>query len=223
MRDQDYKDQFRSLGDAYENGDNVKLIRLSKRTKKYLKEVHNRLIKNNELLIKTEEEINLKVIKDDAPIIFSLPGQQIYITSGLIKNYIKNESLFLAALTYEVIKSSRGIYKKNTVIPTGTMSIYEILSLTTLPLKYKRELNKLSFYSLKRAGYEQSAVLNWIQLQNKNAVDFSILNSNRRVVVEEELYFKKFLAGQGLEDFNGQSSSSPEFYYLLNEVKRKSR
>lgn len=221
--DKDYKEHFKSLGKSFENNKQAKIFKLSKRTRRYLKEVHNRIFKNNELLLDTKDEISLKIIKNKAPIIFSLPGQQVYMSSGLIKNYIQNESLFLAALTYEIIKSARGVYRKNTIIPTGTISIYEILSLTSLSLKYKRELNKLTYYALKRARYEQSAVLNWIQIQNKNAVDFAMLNSNRRIVVEEELYFKKFLAAESDKDVQIKSDSTFEFYYLLNEVKRKSR
>lgn len=223
IEDKDYRDHLESLGRAFENNAEIKSIKLSKRSQKYLQGIQTRIIKNNELLILEKQPLRLTVIKNKAPIIFSLPGQQIYISSGLISKYFNNESLFVAALAFEMVKSGRNVYKKGLVIPTGLISIYKILSLVNIPLAYKRELNKLTYFSLKRAGFEYSALLNWIQLQNKNAIDFSMMNRNRRVIVEEELYFKRFLSTQELEEQQNQVVSTKDFYYLVNEIKRKNR
>ena len=220
----DYEAHLKSLSSSYINTPGVKRINLTRGSIKYLKEVYYRMVNNNELLLKKGETPKFFVIKNKIPFVFSLPGSQFFLSTGLLTRYLKNEALLASVLAYEIIKSSRQMYKKKFIVPVGFVKTAKMLSLTRLDLKEKSEINKWSFFVLKRAGYDPFAILNWIQTQNKNTLDFSFHLGGARNISKEEFMFKNFLAQRserGEENFILKNSSSG-FYVLLNDVKRKS-
>ena len=78
---------------------------------------------------------------------------------------------------------------------------------------------------LRRAGYDASAYLNWLQTQNKNTLDFTLQYGVTRTLSREEFLYKNFLVTQGFSDKEDGFlvNSSASFYKLLKEVKRGTR
>lgn len=214
----DYSNHLMNLEKSLRNNPKIGYKKVSSRGKRYLREIFLRIQANNELLI-SKGIPNFIFINDRTPYIFSLPGFKIFISTGLLRRYLKNESLLISALVYHFIKSSRNLYPKKLVIPTGVIEIPEILSLTRLPLSKKVEIYKWSYFALKRAEYDGSSILNWIQTQNKNTLDFSWLTGDTRGASREEFLFKSFLVSQGIDNtsFNERNSSTG-FYYLRDTM-----
>ena len=61
---QDFIDHYKFLGSNYLSSSNVKEIQLSENSKKYLKNIYNRLITNNEILFQRDEVFNFHVVED---------------------------------------------------------------------------------------------------------------------------------------------------------------
>jgi hypothetical protein len=85
----------------------------------------------------------------------------------------------------------------------------------------KYQINEWTYFILKRAGFDASAYLNWIQVQNRNTLDFSLYLGDATSISKEEYYFKNFMARQGVLGFErkiNEANSSKQFYKLLNNV-----
>lgn len=219
----DYIDHLASLTEDYLDAPDVSSIRLSKDSKDYLAQLYIKIVQNNELVFNKRETPRFFIIKDETPFYFSLPKAQFFFSSGLIKRYFRNEELLVACLTLEIFKSHRAIYQKNTVVPLGYMKTQRMLALTRVPSEVKVELNKLSFYAMRRAKRDASAYLNWLQTQNKNTLDFSMQLGDARSISREEFMFKNFLVSEGqegLDTLGFEENSSPGFYELLRELER---
>ena len=200
-------------------------IHLDKKAREYLQAIYQRIAKNNELLLPLNQKAKFYFIEESTPLIFSLPHGHIFMSNGLFLKYLGYESLLVSVLTFEFIKSFRGIYKKWEVAPVGYITTPHIVSLTRIDLNVKMEINKWSYLAIKRAGHDPSSILSWIRIQNKNTVDFTLLNGRGRSISEEEFLFKNFLAVQQREirPVMPFGNSSEEFYYLVNYIKKKSR
>ncbi len=198
-------------------------IPLSSKGRAYIQSIYQKIAKNNELLLPVDKKVKFYFIEEATPLVFSLPDGHIFMSSGLLK-YLSYENLFVSVLTFEYIKSFRGIYKKWEIIPFGYITTPHIISLTRIDLKVKMEINKWSYLAMKRAGYDPSAILSWIRIQNKNSMDFTLLNGRGRFISEEEFLFKNFLAVREKteEPTVPFGNSSEEFYDLVNDIKKKS-
>lgn len=223
--ERDYIDQMASLSESYLRTDGVKSLRLSNRTKKYLTKIYYKLISNNKLFLQEPMIPNFNVIRSDIPFIFSLPKAKFFFSSALIVNYMKNEDVFIAAFTKEIIVSQRNLYGAKSLIPKGYITTKEILSYTRLPVAIKAEVNKWAYYVLKRSGYDPYALLIWLQTMNKNTLDFTLQYGNTQVISREEFLFKSFISElKNKETFSGrQANSTPDFYFFMRDIKRKSR
>jgi hypothetical protein len=220
-QDQGYVEHLESLGESFKQNPSVRIVKLNKASKKYLNRLVDKIKINNELLFKRGEKAKFSLVRDKAPFIFSLPGSNVFISTGLINKYLKNENLFVSAVTYELIKSERNLYQRKSVVPKGYVEISHILSLTRVPLDIKMEINKWTYFALKRSGFDSSAILIWIQNQNKNILDFSLQHGNIKELAREEFLFKSFLATQEIiENFNVPDSSSRGFYKLRYYTKK---
>ncbi|MBT3236832.1 MAG: hypothetical protein HN353_12830 [Bdellovibrionales bacterium] len=220
----DYAKHLVSLGDSYVKSSGIKSIRLDPKSSRYLHALFRKISENNELLLAKNKQPSFTIIKSNLPFHFSLPGHRFYFSSGLISNYFKHEELLVAVLTYEMIKSDHLIYRKQTRVPVGFIYTKQILELTRIPLKYKMEINHWAFFAMKRAGFDAFAYLNWLQAQNKNTLDFSLLLGSEQQISKEEFLFKKFIIQQGIQEKDIQilrSNSSPLFYHFVNTLKRK--
>jgi hypothetical protein len=222
---EDYVDHMIALGDDFLKSPGIETVPLSPRSKSYLKAIYDRLVKNSELIFDKKDEPQFFIVKSRAPFYFSLPGSRIFISSGLLLKYLKNEQLLVAALAHEIIKSQKSLYEKNVLIPVGFITTEKMLSITRIPLELKTEVNKWTYYMLRRAGYDSSAYLNWLQTQNKNTLDFTLQYGDTRTLSREEFLYKNFLVTQGFSDKedNFLVNSSASFYKLLKEVKRGTR
>lgn len=224
-KNEDFKDFLTSLDEVIKKNKEVKLIKIKFSSTEYLKNLFEKVYEANELLFEKNKNIEpeVNIIKDKTPYLFSLPGNKIYLSSGLVINYLKNESLLIGALTYEYIKSTHLIYKKNITLPKGYISIRKILSMLKVGLEDKIKLNKWSYIALKRSGQDPAALLNWIQTQNKSSLDFAMLNGDAQSINKEEYLFKNFVARQEVDKkvYNDISNSSPEFYRFVNDIRGK--
>jgi hypothetical protein len=161
------------------------------------------------------------VVKNKTPFIFSLPKAQFFISSGLVERYLKSEEIFVSALASEILKSNRNIYEKRMMLPLGFYSSEKMILMTRLRPEIKFKINEWTYFVLKRAGYDSSVYLNWIQVQNRNTLDFSLFLGDAVGISKEEHLFKNFMAKQGVigvEKKIVEANSSKPFYKLLNNV-----
>ncbi|MCK5884851.1 MAG: hypothetical protein KAG61_14270 [Bacteriovoracaceae bacterium] len=226
MEDDDYIDHLGGVGNDFLNTSGISQIKLSKRSNKYLENIYNRVVLNNELLLKKNFKSVFYLIDDSTPFLFSLPKAQFFISTALIKKYIRHEDVLSAAITYEIVKTHHNLYPKKRFVPIGYLPTERIISLTRIPLEVRVEVDKWTFYALERAGFDSYAFMLWIQTQNKNALDFTLQYGDARGISREEFLIKSFLLKDketDLFDDSDESQSSESFYQFINEVKRRSR
>ncbi len=219
----DYENQLSSLSRAYLKTTSVHEVILKYSQRRYLTKIYKKIVGNNELLLTQKWHPSFHIIKAKAPFHFSLPRGQFFFSSGLIARYFKNEEILISILTYETLKSLLVIYERNLVTPLGYMTTARMIKLTQLSLKNKMELNKWSFYAIKRAGYDAFGILNWMQLKNRNALDFHMLYGDAMLLSREEYLFKNFIVKQGVinqDSISFEENSSPEFYHFMNIFKK---
>lgn len=223
-KDRDYIDQLAAIGAHFIDSEEIKLEKLSPRSRAYLDDIYYRIVRNNELLLEQTTLPQINIIKDNTIFYFSLPKGQIYLSKGLVDKYFRSEELLVACLTHEIIRSHRALYEKKEIIPVGFMKIEKLLYLTRVSTEVKVEVNKLSYYAMKRAGYDANAYLNWLQTQNKNTLDFMLQQGETRNISREELAFKNFmvLEESGFTEMTDLDlNSSSGFYAFINEIKRR--
>jgi len=219
----DYIDHLASMGEVYLNSDDVKEVKLKNESIQLLDQIYERIISNNEILLTKLNKPKFHVIQNKTPFLFSLPKAQFFISSGLIEKYLKSEDLFVAALAAEIIKSERNIYEKRLMIPLGFMNTERMIQITRLRPETKFQLNEWCYFVLKRSGYDASAYLNWIQVQNRNTLDFSLYLGDAIGISKEEHLFKNFMTKQGIASVEkklNEANSSRAFYNLLNNIVR---
>lgn len=218
---QDYIDHLRSLKDAYLASINTQQIDINKNQQKYLRKLSDIIIKNNELFFTKSKEVNFYIIEDETPFHFSLPGQNIFISSGILKKYVKSENILFCLLTYELILSEKNIYKKRIIVPTGAVGTRRLLSILRLGIEEKVEVHKWAFYILKRIGVDTDNYLSWLQIQNRNSVDFSLQLGDISSISREESLFKSFIIKNTDKKNNRKyNGSSKDFYAFVNSIKR---
>ncbi len=223
--DDDYIDHLGSVGKDFLTTTGVRQIKLSNRSDKYLTSIYDRIVVNNELLLKKDFTPKFFLIKDRTPFLFSLPKAQFFISTGLIKKYIRHEGVLTAAIAYEIVKTHHNLYPKRRFVPIGYMPTERVISLTRIPLDVRIEVDKWTFYALERAGFDSYAFMLWIQTQNKNALDFTLQYGDARGISREEFLIKSFLLKEkatDLFDDTEEVQSSESFYRFINEVKRRS-
>jgi hypothetical protein len=219
--DQDYIDHLASVGADYLANDETHEIKLKTDSLEYLGQIYERIITNNELLFTHEFKPRFHVIKNKTPFIFSLPHAQFFMSSGLIEKYLKSEELFVAALAAEILKSDRNIYEKRIMIPLGFYNTEKMIQMARLKQETKYQVNEWTYIVLKRSGYDPTAFLNWIQVQNRNTLDFSLHLGDAIGISKEEHFFKNFMTKQGavgVEKKINEANSSKAFYKLLNNI-----
>jgi len=197
------------------------LVKLTPKGNVYLNGLINRLQINNELLLNKLDKIEIFLIKNKTPFVFSLPGGKIYISTTLINKYVRYESLLASILSLEMIKSERNYYRKWITIPIGILSVDQAISINRLSIEEKIELDKWAFYVLKRSGFDPYSILSWVQVLNKNALELSTYLGELKKISREETLLKSFIVNIGInrkiED--KQTNSSKEFYHFIDEIK----
>lgn len=223
ITNKDYIDHMKSLGKEYLSDSSNKVVKLSKSNEEYLYEIYLRIVQNNQMLLTTPQKPTFYFIVHRSPFLFSLPGAQFFFSTGLMDKYLKSEELFIAAFSAEVIRSHRSLYEKNIIFPTSYVGTEKLLELTKIKFETKQKVNEWTYFVLKRAGFDASAYLNWIQIQNRNTLDFSFMQNDLMGISKEEHLYKNFISRQGVSgagrSFN-ESNSSKSFYSLLNNLSR---
>lgn len=220
----DYVDHLADAGRNYLNYEDVKTVKLREDSVNFLTMIYDRLASNNQVLLSHIDKPTFYFIKHKSPFIFSLPKGQFFFSTALVERYLKSEALFIAAFAAEVLKSSRFIYEKKVLIPLGFLNTEKMISLTRLKPETRYQINEWVYFILKRSGYDSSAYLNWIQVQNRNTLDFSLFLGDSLGISKEEHLFKNFMTKQGITSVEkriSESNSSKEFYKLINNVVSK--
>ena len=107
------------------------------------------------------------------------------------------------------------------MVPLGFFSTEKMIQITRLKSETKYQVNEWSYFILKRSGFDASAYLNWIQVQNRNTLDFSLYLGDAIGISKEEHFVKNFMARQGVigvEKKINEANSSKAFYKLLNNI-----
>ncbi|MCO4753616.1 MAG: hypothetical protein KC478_04005 [Bacteriovoracaceae bacterium] len=222
LESQDFIDHLNAFEQFYLNSKEARLYKLKSSEERFLEGIANDIIKNNELFFTSSAQPTFKIVENSTPFHFSLPGLKIFISSGLISKYIKSEKLLYSVIAYELIRSEKNIYRKAQIIPTGHINTSRVLSLLRLGTQEKVETHKWAFYTLKRVGIDPDIYLSWLQIQNRNSLDFSLQLGDTSSISREESLFKAFI----IERAKSKSSqakyerSSREFYSFVNRIKR---
>jgi len=216
----DFADHLASLRLPFLATPNVKII-TNKFATNYLKQISNEIIAKNEIFFKTLKEANVTILDYEAPVHFSLPKGEIFLSSGLIYKYIKHESMLVSILAYEMVRSENLLYPKQIIIPVGFITLERLLSLGRLNLEEKIEIHKWAHYLTTRSGYDGEYYLSWLQTQNRNTADFIFQVGDVNLINREESLFKSFLIKNTTEgeEIAIKKNSSKNFYAFINSIR----
>jgi|TARA_Y100000748_G_scaffold301967_1_gene303200 hypothetical protein len=215
---QDYIDHLKSFEDIYKKQNT--LVGLRQSSYRYLENLVRTISENNELFFEDKLKPRFYIVKSKIPFHFSLPGGRFFLSNGLLDKYIKNEAMLYCVLVYELVRSEKNIYQKQIVIPTKVLNTTRVLSLMRLNTEDKLEIHKWAFYLLKRAGINTDTYLSWLQIKNRNSIDFAKQLGDIQSISREEAMFKAFIIENNKGEVGDKyTGSSRSFYSLLNDIK----
>lgn len=217
----DYVAHFKSLSELYLKNPEIEQVNLSGSSRNYLESIADTIIKKNELFFTMDGSPSFHVIRSKVPFHFSLPGRKVFFSSSLLEKYINNETMLFCMLVYELIRSEKFLYEKQLIIPSGTLSTSRILSILRLDTSKKVEVHKWAFYTLKRVGIDTDQYLGWLQIKNRNSLDFAMQIGDVQSISREEALFKSFLIQEVKNTRKSikYKGSSKSFYSFLRNVK----
>jgi len=220
MATNDYADHLASLKNSFLVTPGIKTVKLNKAGASYITSVSQQVIQMNEIFFKNLKKANITIIDSDAPLHFSLPKGEIFLSRGLISKYIKHESMLVSILSYELVRSENLLYPKLTVVPVGYIPMERMLALNRLSLDEKMEIHKWAHDITVRSGFDGEYYLSWLQTQNRNTADFILQVGDANLISREESLFKAFLIKNTDEDeVPGKKNSSRNFYTFLNSIR----
>jgi len=220
MSSEDYEDHLAFLKDSFLKNPEIKVLRQDEQIKTYLENLTLDIITNNEVFFKKIKKSTVTILDSESPLHFSLPKGQIFLSKGLISKYIKNESMLVCLLAFELVKSEKLLYPRQTVVPSGYISIEKMLNLNRLVLNEKMEVHKWAYHLTIRSGYDGEYYLTWLQTQNRNTADFIFQIGDANQISREESLFKAFLIKVDVEEkIIPKNISSKNFYKFLNRVR----
>lgn len=193
IKQESYEKHVSATIDQFLLNNQKMVISVNKNLTDYMQGIVQSIRINNELFFKKNSTISFIFLESHLPLYFSSPNGKIVITSGLVKKYIKTEELFAAILTQELIRIEKGLYKAIRSVPTGSEELGSALSYSKLSPEDSLELYKWTYLVLRRSGRDAIAVLNVLQTQNKNNLDFALMIDDGRVLSGIERRFKSFL------------------------------
>lgn len=220
MSKKDYEEQFASLKEVFYQNPKLKITKINKSSEKYLNSLVQDIITNNEIFFKHLKKANITIVDTETPLHFSLPKGTIFLSKGLITKYLKNESLLVCLLSFELVKSEKLLYVKQTFVPTGYISLDRMLTLNRLGLEEKMEVHKWAYHLTVRNGYEGENYLAWLQTQNRNTADFVMQVGDINQITREEALFKAFLIKDASDDIiQARRSNTKDYYKFLNQLR----
>ncbi len=215
---EDYLNHLEGIADLFIK--NNKVRKLNSRSQQYLNKMARELYLNNQgLFQKDDVGINFYIVDDKRNFYFSLPKQNVFMSKGLLKNFMNSENIFAAVLLGELIRSKIGIYKKNKLIPLNSYTIEDMIRINRLELSAKRELNNLVYDVLKKSGYDPEARLLWLQTLNRQSISFSVQDVHSHELSKEEFLLKNYMV-RSAKDENAifEKNSSRQFYYFKESI-----
>ncbi len=216
----DYADHLASLKGAFLSTPGMRAYEMSRTSTAYLNNKVAEIIGNNENFFKDLKEGHVTVLDIESPLHFSLPKGVIFLSKGLLAKYMKHESMLVSVLSYELVRSEKLLYPKETLVPTGNVPVERMIMLNRLTLKEKMEVHKWAFHLTMRSGYDGEYYLSWLQTQNRNTADFIMQVGDANQINHEESLFKAFLIKNAVEDSAiTKKNSSKGFYGLLNGIR----
>lgn len=221
MGSTDYLDHINSLGESFLKSKNINIVSVSKKNQEYLKNIIGQIISNNGNIFKVSRDYKVYIVSSSSPFYFGLPNGKIFLSIALLKKYLTNENLLAIVIAQELMRIEKRIYPKTSIIPVGYMPVERLVNFSRMPFEERVELNKWVFYITRRAGFDSQEVLSFIQLRNKNSLDFTMQIGDGQQVAREESMFKNFLIKQVIDNGDRKkTNSSKEFYNFSNEVER---
>jgi len=218
---QDYLDQLNQAMTNFLKREAPNVLKLDYRQKNYLEVQYKNLIEKNEALLGEFRQVHFYIVKSSKVFYMSAPGDVVVLSTSLVKKYLKSEELLMSLLAYEAVKNRKAIYEKNLIFPLEEVALEKMLLHVRIPTEAKMRLNEWSFYILKRAGYDPTSFLNWIQVQNRNMSDFIDVLGDSTTITREEQAFKKFLALEGTAVLEGEvpeKNSSSDYYHFIKNI-----
>ncbi len=216
----DFADHLSSLKEPFLSTPGVKQAKIDKFTEEYFRELLSEIIARNEIFFRELRAAQVTILDTESPLHFSLPKGEIFISRGLLAKYMKHESMLVSILAYELVRSEKLAYPKQTFIPVGYVSVERMLSLARLTLEEKMEVHKWAHHLTVRSGYDGEYYLSWLQTQNRNTADFILQVGDPNIITREESLFKSFLIKNQLDDkLAVKKNSSKKFYSLMNRIR----
>lgn len=223
MSSTDFADHLYSLKESFLSTPGIKIFPINPVAKKYIQGLAQEIIAKNEIFFKNLKTANITIIDAQAPLHFSLPRGEIFLSNGLIAKYMKHESMLVSVLAYELVRSENLLYPKQIIIPVGYVGMEKMISLGRLSLDEKMEIHKWAHYLTVRSGFDGEYYLSWLQTQNRNTADFIMQVGDANLINREESLFKAFLIKNSTEDdVPGKKNSSKIFYSFINSIRDQS-
>ena len=150
-RDRSLLEHQQYVVDSFIKNNRSLAVEITRSKRKYLQKLESKIKNTNELFFsKTKNNKNkYYLIKDKRPVAFSSPKGKIFLTTGLIKKYIKHESNIVSILVFELVKIEKKLFMRKEFFPSGYFSFEEIVSSFRIPIEEKIKNHKWSFYLLK--------------------------------------------------------------------------
>jgi hypothetical protein len=219
MDQKDYVDQFANLKGSFLANSGIDALG-DKNLSLYLEKLANQVISKNEIFFKNLKSASITILKNSSPVHFSLPKGEIFISTGLLSKYTKPESMLVAIIAYELVRSEKWIYPKLSLVPTGYISMEKILIWSRLNLAEKMEVHKWAHHLVVRGGYDGEYYLSWLQTQNRNTADFLLMVGDVNIINREEALFKAFIIKNAQNDEQvTQKNSSKAFYQFITRIR----
>lgn len=220
MTRQDYADHLSSLKEPFLSTPGIKQAKLDARSAEYFQDLLQEIISKNEIFFRELRSARVTILDTESPLHFSLPKGEIFISHGLLAKYIKHESMLVSILAFELVRSEKLLYPRQTLVPIGYVSMERMLLLSRLTLDEKMEIHKWAHHLTVRSGYDGEYYLSWLQTQNRNTADFILQVGDPNLITREESLFKSFLIKNQLDDkLAVKKNSSKKFYSLMNRIR----
>ena len=219
----DFWEHWKVLGKDFKENYKTKLKRPPEFVQNYLQKILMNIEKRNEVFFENDPKTNLSflVFEDQRPFYFSLPSGEIILSRKLIEKYIDHEGALTAILVPEYVRIRKVIYPKVKKIPLGYLELDRMLSMQRLPFDQRLKLHQWSYYLISRSNYNPGQYLSWLQLQNRNHLDFSFYLADSILLVKEEAYLKQFIIqNYGKLELNPLNLKSSKEFYNFIEVYR---
>lgn len=193
VHNKDYKDQMSSWTNNLLEGEDSKVKLMKGSNEKYFHNLYTQIVKKNASILGKLENPKFYLIEHEKKFVFSLPDAQFFFSQNLFRKHIIDESILVALLSYEIIKSHLSLYRKRNFFPVGVLDVEKMMYYVHVPVDLKIKIHQIAYRVIEEAGFNASVYLNWLQIQNRYIRDFSFRVNDLKDIVIEENAFKIFL------------------------------